>query len=430
MIPVLPSPIHLSAIPSASLISLLAGIHIGTLQVSAHSPPGAIGSGTSRHITSLDKASLAIQWKGIGIQLFGNVSRASCAITIDDEAVDASSSQDLTTGMLFSVGNLDDENHNLTLVVHTDAADALFEFDYAIISALPSPANVSQSNFTEQVLPDTFAFVGRWSFVNDSESSHQSTTKGDSASIQFMGTAIQFRGTTSPQAGSYSVFLDNVSTSFSARSSFLESDSLLFFASGLDAEATHTLQIVNNANQTELVFPVDGVSVWALEKPSSPTAVEPGDATQRVSPNPSQKSPKNRARTAAIAGSAVSVGFLLAVVILVLWVRKRRRLWAAQRTAVAEQYLEARERVSQARNLQTKYNGTTNADNLPQTDPFSIEPQRRVLAANNGVEEDSPREETMTVRMRRVEAQLETLLTMGLPARQSHIGGSPPSYRT
>jgi hypothetical protein len=58
---------------------------------------------------------------------------------------------------------------------------------------------------------------------------------------------------------------------------------------------------------------------------------------------------------------------------------------------------------------------------LPQTDPFSIGPQRRVLAANNGVEEDSPREEAMTVRVRRMEAQLETLLIMGLPE------GSPPT---
>jgi hypothetical protein len=82
---------------------------------------------------------------GIGIKLVGNVSpNASYAITIDNQAMDASSSGDLNDGTLFSVANLDDGDHHLILAFHTDRPEALFEFDYAVISALPSPANVSQ----------------------------------------------------------------------------------------------------------------------------------------------------------------------------------------------------------------------------------------------------------------------------------------------
>ncbi|KAJ7210087.1 hypothetical protein GGX14DRAFT_299650, partial [Mycena pura] len=93
--------------------------------------PGAIGSGTSLHITSLDSASLVIQWKGIGIKLVGNVTRASYDITIDDQAMDAGSSEHLNDGTLFSVENLDDGDHKLILVVHTDGPVSVFAFDYA-----------------------------------------------------------------------------------------------------------------------------------------------------------------------------------------------------------------------------------------------------------------------------------------------------------
>ncbi|KAF8172424.1 hypothetical protein K438DRAFT_1728946 [Mycena galopus ATCC 62051] len=375
--------------------------------------PGAIGSGTSLHITSLNGASLRIQWTGIGIQLVGNVSSASYIVTIDDQAV--SPSANLAPGTLFFVDNLGDGDHQLVLTMQTDTPDAQFNFDGAVISALPSPANVSQSNFTQQILNDTMDFIGAWTFVN---ASHQSTTAGDMASTQFVGTAIQLRGTTSPQAGSYSVTLDNVTTSFSARSSFLERDSLLFFASGLDAETTHALEIANTANQTALVLPVGSISVWTLEKPSSPSIVEPGGPSLAASG-------RNGVPTATISGSAVSVGLVLAAIILVLWVRKRRRLRASQRTAVAEQFPVAQERVFPANNLRTKFSLTGNVHDLPQPDPFSIRPKRRLLAANNGVETDSPRGETLTVRIGGMEAPLETFSTMGLAE-----SSPPPSYKT
>ncbi|KAJ6498981.1 hypothetical protein C8R45DRAFT_1210836 [Mycena sanguinolenta] len=229
---------------------------------------GAVGSGQSLHITSLNGASLQIQWTGTGIELFGNATNSSYDITIDDQAMDTSSSANVTAGVLFSVDTLNEGDHALSLTVQANGPESLFEFDSATIAALPSPSNVSNLTFTQQVLNDTFAFVGKWSFLNDSDSSHQSTTAGDSASIQFTGTAFQLLGSTSPQAGNYSVTLDNVTTSFSARSSFSQADSLLFFASGLDAETTHHLNITNTGGAT-LVLPTGGAIVWALSDTST-----------------------------------------------------------------------------------------------------------------------------------------------------------------
>ncbi|KAJ6500189.1 hypothetical protein C8R47DRAFT_1317469 [Mycena vitilis] len=264
--------------------------------------PGATGSGTSLHITSLNNASLQINWKGTGIKLFGNVTRSSYVVTIDNQATDASATADLGNSTLLTIDNLADTSHTLTLTVQTEEPDSLFQFDRALVSAPPSPNNVSSSNFTEQTLNDTaVAFQGQWSF---SDSSHQSTTAGDSASLHFTGTSFLLRGSISPQAGNYSVTLDNVTTSFSAKSSFSQPDSLLFFASGLDAELDHKLKITNTQQGATLVLPLGGASVWALaESPSSPSS--------SASSNPSSSS----ASTSAIVPNGLSSGTIAALVL-------------------------------------------------------------------------------------------------------------------
>ncbi|KAJ7217739.1 hypothetical protein GGX14DRAFT_695804 [Mycena pura] len=224
---------------------------------------GSAGSGNSTHITSLDGASLQIQWKGTGIQLFGAVTRSSYNVTLDGMLANASA--DLASNTLVNLQNLVDTHHALSLVVQTIGPDPLVEFDRALISAPPPPSNISSLQIQKYVLNDTdFSFRGHWSFVNDSNLSyHQSTTAGDTALLQFKGTTFLLRGFTSPEAGNYSVTLDNVTTLFSSRSSFSQTNSLLFFSSGLDVEMIHTL-LINNTEGASLALPVGGASVFSL----------------------------------------------------------------------------------------------------------------------------------------------------------------------
>ncbi|KAJ7091115.1 hypothetical protein C8R44DRAFT_719753 [Mycena epipterygia] len=273
---------------------------------------GATGSGTSLHITSLNGASLQIQWKGTGIQLLGNVTRSSYNITLDGKPTDASTSADLGNNILVTIDNLPDTNHTLSLTVQTTAADSLVEFDRAVISAPPSPSNVSSLTFTEQVLNDTaFAFRGQWSFLNDSNLSHQSTTAGDSASVQFTGTSFLLRGSTSPQAGRYSVTLDNVTTFFSGQSSFSQPDSLLFFASGLDAEIIHNLEI-NNTQGATLVLPVRGASVFALAQ----NPVNSSSPSNSASSTPSSAVTSNNGLPSGTIAALVLSGVLIFLVVV------------------------------------------------------------------------------------------------------------------
>lgn len=137
--------------------------------------------------------------------------------------------------------------------------------------------------FTERVLDDNdITFLGRWSFLPSTGQPpfHESQTEGDRAQATFSGTSshlvpsphapithhipssnltphlgisILIFGTTSPSAGNYSVTLDgNQSPIFSARSSFTNSNSLLFFASGLDANSSHQITVRNEGGTLQL----------------------------------------------------------------------------------------------------------------------------------------------------------------------------------
>ncbi|KAJ7915239.1 hypothetical protein B0H13DRAFT_2324486 [Mycena leptocephala] len=123
-----------------------------------------------------------------------------------------------------------------------------------------------------------------------------------------------------------------------------------------------------------------------------------------------QKSARNATRAAVIAGTvSASVGLLAGVVILFLCVRRRRQR-IAQHLLLPEHFTKAEEHVSQD-DLRLK------AESL-RAQPVAVVAENDVFPYTNA--EDGA--ETVTLRLRRVEAQLETLLTMGLPE------GSPPSY--
>ncbi|KAJ7693304.1 hypothetical protein B0H17DRAFT_1199824 [Mycena rosella] len=252
---------------------------------------------------------MQIQWKGTDIKLFGNAIRSSYNITVDGKDADASASADPSNNVLVALDNLPDTNHTLSLTTQTNGTDSLslFQFDNATISAPILPSNVSNFNFTQQILNDTdLSFHGQWSFA---DASHKSTTAGDSAVLQFTGASLLLRGSTSPDAGRYSVTLDNVTTSFSGESSFTQADSLLFFASGLDAETVHNLEIFNTQGAT-LVLPVGGVSVFALaQSPSTPSS------SPSTSPPISSTATQGRLSSGTIA-ALVLAGVLIFVIVI------------------------------------------------------------------------------------------------------------------
>ncbi|KAJ7594676.1 hypothetical protein C8J56DRAFT_445678 [Mycena floridula] len=80
------------------------------------------------------------------------------------------------------------------------------------------------------------------------------------------GTAFEILGTTSPEAGNYTVNLNGITTQFSARSSFKQDDALLFRASGVDPVVLHRIEI-SNVDGSTLVLPLGGFKSFTSGDP-------------------------------------------------------------------------------------------------------------------------------------------------------------------
>ncbi|EJD03010.1 uncharacterized protein FOMMEDRAFT_20179 [Fomitiporia mediterranea MF3/22] len=117
-------------------------------------------------------------------------------------------------------------------------------------------------------------FTGSWTFVNDStlipegdHSCHLTQAAGDQAQYSFKGSSIELAGLTNASAGLFNISLTSDSDSVTLRqqqlsgiSSFL-TYTTLFYASGLDPTATHTLTIRNIENRT---LAVDSMNITVV----------------------------------------------------------------------------------------------------------------------------------------------------------------------
>ncbi|KAJ7860302.1 hypothetical protein B0H13DRAFT_2355692 [Mycena leptocephala] len=164
---------------------------------------------------------------------------------------------------------------------------------------------------------------------------------------------------------------------------------------------------------------------------------------------------RNGARTGAIVASIVAVILIFAVVICMFWVRRRRqrnrertvrerfKIIESQNHMVPEPSMTKIDAPSSAESDETEVyqsrlvgaavsdeaqmkqgapvNRRADSDNVQLTDSPVLAPEESVSPLSNP-QQATRDEETMALRLRRVEAQLEALLTMGLPE------GLPPSY--
>ncbi|KAG7446688.1 uncharacterized protein BT62DRAFT_932143 [Guyanagaster necrorhizus] len=298
---------------------------------------GETGEGTSQHISSLNGASLSIQWHGTGIELDGNVTNASYTITLDETTIDVSSLERSDT-LLANITGLSSQSHNITLTAQiateSDSDPTGFlVFDKAVITVTP-PTNASSSlNFTLQTITDSrINFNGEWSYDNGlGQAFRESNKAGDTAQVSFFGTSFLVLGTTSPTAGNYSVTVDDIQTFLSAKSSFTQDGSLLFYATGLDPDLVHNFEI-SNEDGSSLILPVGGLRSFSTVDPN-PTASATFTGESRASGYPS-------GTIAALALGGILAFILLAALFFFLFVYrpKRRRKHQHQRQHKDEQW--------------------------------------------------------------------------------------------
>ncbi|KAG9316810.1 hypothetical protein JVU11DRAFT_2875 [Chiua virens] len=212
--------------------------------------PGQVGVGTSYHYTSRNGTSLLINWNGTGIQLVGSVANASYNITLD--GISPPYFPDLANNILASFDSLNNTNHSLlltTIITNATSPNVFLSFDKAVVT-YTSPAGIDNTTATSQVIADSdIAFTGLWSY-SAGNSMHVSNTVGNSAEATFSGSAITIYGLTSSYSGNFTVTLDNTTTHLSARSSYNNSDALLFYATDLPEDGLHHVTVTNQENRT------------------------------------------------------------------------------------------------------------------------------------------------------------------------------------
>ncbi|KJA27599.1 hypothetical protein HYPSUDRAFT_51655 [Hypholoma sublateritium FD-334 SS-4] len=297
---------------------------------------GAVGVGTSLHITSLDGAALQIQWQGTGITLMGNATQANYSITLDGQLLSSPTTAD---NVLADIQSLNDTLHTVQLTAQISQSQnppnsSMLVFDQAILFS--SPLSVANNmTFQNQTIDDQdINFRGRWSIAspNAGVEFHTTTTVGDVAMTTFNGTTFLVLGQTSPNSGNYSVQLDNTTTQFNARSSFTQSDSLLFFATDLDPTVLHTVTI-NNTDGSDLSLLIDGFKS-IVESPSTSTAAPTSSATaQPVTVSGVGASAFSEGTIAAFALAGILAFILISGILFFFLVyrprrRRRQRVWA------------------------------------------------------------------------------------------------------
>lgn len=241
----------------------------------AASSPGQVGAGHSTHFTYLNEASFMIKWNGTGIDLLGNVHNASYQITLDGINISPNTSD--PESILASLHDLTNTNHTvlLTTLTNQTTPDSYIVFDKALIT-YTAPPGITNSTANSSTIDDDndIAFVGRWSYVTDStgNSMHMSSTAGDHAQTTFIGSALTVYGLVSSYSGDYSVTIDNITTSFSALSSYNNSNALLYFATELSQDTSHTVVLTNTQNTT-FAMRVGGMNVTAFGNATTSTTI-------------------------------------------------------------------------------------------------------------------------------------------------------------
>ncbi|KAF9241837.1 hypothetical protein BU15DRAFT_73177 [Melanogaster broomeanus] len=259
----------------------------------AATAPGQVGVGTSYHYTTLDHASFIINWNGTGIDLIGSATDASYQITLDGIPT-TSYSPDPANTILASFNDLVNTNHTLlltTIITNTSSPNSFVIFDNALITYVPPPGTINNTAISETINDSDIAFMGQWSYVADStgNSMHVSNSAGS---------AITIYGLISSYSGNYTVTLDNVTTSFSALSSYTDSDTLLFYATNLPQDVIHQITVTNLEAST-LALRVGGMNISAF-----------GNVTM----TPISLPPSNTISSGTIA--ALVLGAILALVLL------------------------------------------------------------------------------------------------------------------
>ncbi|KAK7044364.1 hypothetical protein R3P38DRAFT_3176627 [Favolaschia claudopus] len=320
---------------------------------------GNPGVGTSYHITSLNNASVAFDFYGSALYLYGNTN-ASYSVVVDgstSQHTPPSSSSDL----LFQKTGLDAKTHSVTLSATFNNAAQQFAFDRAVISTPITNNEAPTEAFYDNLDTAHISYSGTWttpaySGIPNTSVTHPFHTTDASASATMQigrgAVGVSLWGMANWGNWVYQVSLDGTDSKYNGSTFFQVPDALLFYQGGLDPTTNHTvgpvlfyhmlgslkdesrIQISLTNTSPSMKLSLNSIRVFTIDEASLPPSSSTfASASGSTASPPSSSSPsgpsKHSVNVGAIAGSVIGAVWFLLVLVFVWWYFRRRRQAAA-----------------------------------------------------------------------------------------------------
>ncbi|KAF8171006.1 hypothetical protein K438DRAFT_1853137 [Mycena galopus ATCC 62051] len=364
---------------------------------------GDPGVGESYHITSRTNASVAFEFYGSAVYLYGTAN-SSYGITLDGAVSTHTPPEASASDLLFSNTGLTVGNHSVMLSATPANSAQQLAFDRAVIST-PFVNNATPTEaFYDNLDTTRLTYTGVWSTpsaagIPNTSVMHPWHETNASASVSMQigrgAISVALRGMANWGNWLYSVSLDGTTNTYNGSTFWQVPDALLFYEGGLDPNSNHTISLSNTSPGMNLAL--NSVRVYTVEvadsvSSMSPTVTSPNASNSSANTPSTSKHPS--VDVGAIVGSIVAGTILLAFVSALLWWRFRRR------KAAVEREMTQIERYTQAVPRPLERRSKVPAVSVGHQDPEATSPSRPSAgpsSASNLLARRSPREKQRTV---------------------------------
>ncbi|KAJ7109806.1 hypothetical protein C8R44DRAFT_883851 [Mycena epipterygia] len=299
------------------------------------------GSGDSFHLTSLDGASVNLQFHGTAVYLYGTTN-SSYQIMLDNIS---SFHVPPTSDLLLSLTGLAEGTHSVTLTARPTSSSQQLAFDRAVIST-PQVNNTTPAElFYDNTDTSMLKYSGKWSAANvggipNASVSHpwQETYHAGASVAMNIGigaVGVSLWGLVDWGNWLYNVSIDGAESTHNGSTFWEVPDALLFYQGGLDPTTNHTVVLTDVSQQMKLAL--NSIRIYSIESAKNATSSgitganhkrEKGDSKKKKKKAPDATKSSTLAAYFAVP-TGVIAGAIIAVVVLALlcgffWWRSRR----------------------------------------------------------------------------------------------------------
>ncbi|KAJ7116794.1 hypothetical protein C8R43DRAFT_1038081 [Mycena crocata] len=302
---------------------------------------GQGGAGDSYHLTSLDGASVNLEFYGTAVYMYGTTN--SSYDTILDHV--AYTHESPASDLLLSITDLKEGTHSVTLTARPTSSSQQLAFDRAVVSAPLVNNETPREAFYDNTDATRLRYTGDWSSstapgIPNASVTHpweQTFAQGASVSMDIGPGAVgvSLWGMTNWGNWVFQISVDGSEKAYNGSTFWKVPDALLYYQAGLDPTKNHTVIMTNTTPKMKLAF--NSMRVYNIQTDVTP----PGTNSVPVpSPtNSSAPSAHSSVKAGVIAGPIIGVLLVVALLCGFLYWRSRRNrsssLTATQDNVVA-----------------------------------------------------------------------------------------------